>query len=29
VGKPMEFGPDESAEEITSRLHAEMVRLMG
>ncbi|MGB7191158.1 MAG: AMP-binding protein [Acidobacteriaceae bacterium] len=29
VGKPMEFGPEESAEEITSRLHAEMVRLMG
>jgi long-chain acyl-CoA synthetase len=29
VGEPMEFGPEMSAEEITSRLHAEMVRLMG
>lgn len=29
VGTPMEFGPEVSAEEITSRLHAEMVRLLG
>lgn len=29
IGEPMEFGPEMSAEEITSRLHAEMVRLMG
>ena len=28
VGKPMKFGPDESPEEITSRLQAEMVRLL-
>jgi long-chain acyl-CoA synthetase len=28
VGRPMEFGPDESAEVITSRLQAEMARLM-
>jgi len=28
IGRPMEFGPDESAEVITSRLQAEMVRLM-
>jgi long-chain acyl-CoA synthetase len=29
VGKPIEFDPEESAEEITSRLQAEMVRLLG
>lgn len=29
VGTPMEFGTDVSAEEITVRLHAEMVRLLG
>ena len=28
VGKPMEFDPEMSAEEITSRLQAEMARLM-
>ena len=29
VGTPMEFDADASAEEITARLHAEMVRLLG
>lgn len=29
VGTPMEFGADVSAEEITVRLHAEMVQLLG
>ncbi|MGH9586037.1 MAG: AMP-binding protein, partial [Acidobacteriaceae bacterium] len=29
VGTTMEFGSEESAEEITARLHAEMVRLLG
>lgn len=29
VGTPMEFAAEESAEEITERLHAEMVRLLG